>query len=125
VAETISFAANEQALRRVASETGGQYLDLQHADLFAGDRPASASRWDPIWAVFAILALAAFIVDVAVRRLRPSTLRALFGRSANLGGDATSLGPLPNCPRRGRPPAAPPPSSCRRKPSRSNASCRK
>jgi hypothetical protein len=90
VAETLSFAANEPALRRIASETGGQLLDSQHPELFAGDRSANANRWDPIWAVFAVLALAAFIADVAVRRLRPSTLRALLGRSSTFRGDASS-----------------------------------
>jgi hypothetical protein len=84
VAETTSFVANEQGLRRIASETGGLWLD-QHtinSDLYHGTRRLNAARWDPIWAYFAALALCAFVLDVAVRRLRPSTLRAFFGRSA-------------------------------------------
>jgi hypothetical protein len=53
--------------------------------LYQGIRNADASRWDPIWQVFAVLALLAFVFDVAVRRLRPSTLRALFGRASTKG----------------------------------------
>jgi Ca-activated chloride channel family protein len=79
VAETISFVANDQELRRIASETGGQVLDPRSTDLYAAARTANASRWDPVWAIFAVLGLAAFVLDVAVRRLRPSTLRALIG----------------------------------------------
>ena len=83
VTETTSFAANEQVLRRIASETGGMLRasDSSAGDLYAGGRVSSASRWDPIWAAFAVLGLVAFVLDVAVRRLRPSTLRALLGRS--------------------------------------------
>ena len=77
VAETTSFVPNDRALRRIASETGGTVLD--HAGLFEGTRSSTASRWDPIWSWLAILGLVAFVVDVAVRRLRPATLRALFG----------------------------------------------
>jgi hypothetical protein len=51
-------------------------------ELYQGTRSANATRWDPFWAAFLVLALLAFVSDVAVRRLRPSTLRALFGRSA-------------------------------------------
>jgi hypothetical protein len=80
LAETTSFVANEQGLRRIASETGGMLLD-KPGDLYQGQRAANAIRWDPIWAIFAVLALLAFVVDVAVRRLRPSTLRALLGRT--------------------------------------------
>ena len=82
VAETTSFVANEQALRRIASETGGQVLDVQPGELYQATRAVSASRWDPIWAFFAAFGLLAFVLDVAIRRLRPSTLRALLGRSA-------------------------------------------
>ena len=89
VAETISFVANEQALRRIASATGGQLLDAQATGLYRGDRASTASRWDPVWQIFAVLGLLAFIVDVAVRRLRPSTLRALFGRSSGIQGVKT------------------------------------
>lgn len=89
VAETVSFAPNEEVLRRVASDTGGQLLGAQDTSLFAAERLANATRWDPIWAVFAIFALVAFVADVAVRRLRPSTLRALLGRSATLRGNTT------------------------------------
>jgi uncharacterized membrane protein len=80
VVETTSFVANEQALRRIASETGGLLLD-RPGDLYQGQRAANAVRWDPIWPIFVVLALLAFVVDVAVRRLRPSTLRALLGRA--------------------------------------------
>ena len=91
VAETLSFVANEQALRRIASETGGQLRDSSStSDLYAADRTTNASRWDPLWPLFAVLALSAFVVDVAVRRLRPSTLRALLGRSTISRGDTTS-----------------------------------
>jgi Mg-chelatase subunit ChlD len=83
VAETTSFVANDPGLRRIASETGGLFLDPRGADLYQGTRAANASRWDPIWSIFLILALVAFVLDVAVRRLRPSTLRALFGRGPN------------------------------------------
>jgi hypothetical protein len=79
VAETASFVANDQVLRRIASETGGQVLDSGSTDLYSADRTASAARWDPVWAIFALIGLGAFILDVAVRRLRPSTLRALVG----------------------------------------------
>jgi len=89
VAETASFAANEQSLRRIASETGGELLDPQ-ADPFAANRSAAASRWDPIWQLFAVCGLASFVVDVAVRRLRPSTLRALLGRANPSRGDGTA-----------------------------------
>jgi hypothetical protein len=85
VAETISFVANEPGLRRIASETGGSLLDSRTGVLYQGIRNADASRWDPIWQVFAVLALLAFVFDVAVRRLRPSTLRALFGRASTKG----------------------------------------
>jgi hypothetical protein len=86
VVETTSFVANEQVLRRIASETGGLLRDPRGGELFEATRTADASRWDPIWAVFAILALVCFVLDVAVRRLRPATLRALFGRSVVLNG---------------------------------------
>jgi hypothetical protein len=33
-----------------------------------------------------VLALVAFVLDVAVRRLRPSTLRALLGRAPTAKG---------------------------------------
>lgn len=79
VAETTSFVANDQELRRIASETGGQVLDSRSTDLYSAARLTSASRWDPVWAVFAVMGLIAFVLDVAVRRLRPSTLRALIG----------------------------------------------
>jgi Ca-activated chloride channel homolog len=81
VAETTSFVPNEEGLRRMASETGGVLLD-RPGELYQGTRSANATRWDPFWAAFLVLALLAFVSDVAVRRLRPSTLRALFGRSA-------------------------------------------
>jgi hypothetical protein len=86
VAEATSFVPNEQALRRIASETGGLFLGGRAADLYGGTRTSSASRWDPIWPPFMILALLAFVSDVAVRRLRPSTLRALLGRAAKSKG---------------------------------------
>jgi Ca-activated chloride channel homolog len=87
LAEPVSFAADEQVMRRIASETGGTVVDAQAAgELYRGTRAANASRWDPIWSIFAVLALVAFVLDVAVRRLRPSTLRALFGRSPNSKG---------------------------------------
>jgi hypothetical protein len=85
VAENTSFVANEQTLRRIASETGGSLLD-RPGDLYNGARALNASRWDPIWTPFTILALLAFVLDVAVRRLRPSTLRALFGRASTSKG---------------------------------------
>jgi len=77
--ETTSFVANEQTLRRIASETGGSLLDASSTSLYQGARAATATRWDPIWQVFVVVGLLAFLLDVAVRRLRPSTLRALFG----------------------------------------------
>ncbi len=80
VTETVSFVPNEPALRRIASETGGSVLSDQASSLYQGARTADASRWDPIWSVFVVLGMLAFLVDVAVRRLRPSTLRALFGK---------------------------------------------
>ena len=86
VAETTSFVANEQVLRRISSETGGLVLDQQQSrpgELYQGVRTANASRWDPLWPFFVVLALLGFVLDVAVRRLRPSTLRALFGRNAS------------------------------------------
>ena len=86
VVETTSFVANEQVLRRIASESGGLLRDPSGGELFEAARTADASRWDPIWAVFAILALVCFVFDVAVRRLRPATLRALFGRSVVFKG---------------------------------------
>ena len=79
LAETTSFVANEQALRRIASETGGSLLDPPATMLYQGARSSTATRWDPIWQIFVLLGLLAFLLDVAVRRLRPSTLRALFG----------------------------------------------
>jgi hypothetical protein len=72
-------------LRRIASETGGMLLD-KPGTLYQGARTATATRWDPIWSIFAVLALLAFALDVAVRRLRPSTLRALFGRASTSKG---------------------------------------
>jgi hypothetical protein len=83
-AETTSFVANEPTLRRISSETGGDLLDLRNADLYQSARAVSASRWDPFWALFAALGLPAFVLDVAVRRLRPSTLRAVLGRSRSV-----------------------------------------
>src|SRR5262249_12880477 len=50
VAETVSFTANDQSMRRIASETGGSFLDQKPGDLYQGPRAASVSRWDPIWA---------------------------------------------------------------------------
>jgi hypothetical protein len=81
VAETTSFVANEPGLRRIASETGGSLLGagVAGADLYQGVRSAAATRWDPIWSPFVVVALLAFVLDVGVRRLRPSTLRALLG----------------------------------------------
>ena len=84
VAETTSFVANDQVLRRVSSETGGLVLDQQpqrSTDLYQGSRTSTASRWDPLWPICVVLGLLGFVLDVAVRRLRPSTLRALFGRN--------------------------------------------
>jgi hypothetical protein len=86
VAETTSFVANDQALRRIASETGGLLLDPRVVELYQGTRNANTSRWDPIWSLFLVLGLVAFVLDVAVRRLRPSTLRALFGRASSSKG---------------------------------------
>jgi Ca-activated chloride channel family protein len=86
VAEITSFVANDQVLRRIASETGGQLLDQRLVDLYQGTRNANTSRWDPIWSMFLVLALLAFVLDVGVRRLRPSTLRALFGRASSSKG---------------------------------------
>jgi Ca-activated chloride channel homolog len=85
VAETVAFVPNEAGLRRIASETGGLLLDGQPGDLYQGQRNAGAARWDPIWQVFLVLALCAFVFDVAVRRLRPTTLRALLGRAPSKG----------------------------------------
>jgi Mg-chelatase subunit ChlD len=85
VAETQSFVPNEEILRRISSETGGEYLPAQQqapGGLYQGARTSDATRWDPVWAYFAVLGLLAFVLDVAVRRLRPTTLRALLGRSA-------------------------------------------
>jgi Mg-chelatase subunit ChlD len=82
VVEATSFVANEQVLRRIASETGGVLRAVTAGgELFQATRTTDAARWDPIWAMFAALALVSFVMDVAVRRLRPSTLRALLGRS--------------------------------------------
>jgi Mg-chelatase subunit ChlD len=89
VAETFSFVANEQALRRIASQTGGQLLDSNAGNMYAGQPSASVPRWDPLWAWFAVLALIACVADIAVRRLRPSTLRALLGRAPTSRGDPT------------------------------------
>ena len=87
VVETTSFVANEQALRRIASETGGVLRGTTAGgELFQATRTADASRWDPIWAIFAALALVSCVLDVAVRRLRPSTLRALVGRPRRAEG---------------------------------------
>lgn len=80
VLETTSFAANEPVLRRIASETGGAYLGTQSPSVYQGVRAASATRWDPFWPTFVVIALIAFLLDVGIRRLRPSTLRALFGK---------------------------------------------
>jgi uncharacterized membrane protein len=80
VTETTSFVANTEALRRIASQTGGQVLGPNPTSLYQATRTSTASRWDPIWVYFAALGLLAFGLDVAVRRLRPTTLRALFGR---------------------------------------------
>jgi Mg-chelatase subunit ChlD len=84
VAETTSFVANDQEMRQIASETGGQVLaaDPRASELYSAARTTNAPRWDPIWAIFAVLGLVAFVLDVAVRRLRPSTLRALVGLSS-------------------------------------------
>lgn len=84
--ETTSFVADEPALRRIASETGGVLRETSSGDLFPATRTADASRWDPIWGIFAALALVCFVLDVALRRLRPSTLRALVGRSSVANG---------------------------------------
>ncbi len=84
--ETMSFVPDEGVLRGLASETGGELRDTSSPSLYGGSRTTSASRWDPIWALFAVLGLAAFVLDVAVRRLRPSTLRTLFGRPATTKG---------------------------------------
>jgi len=62
-----SFVANEQALRRIASETGGLLLDQRVVELYQGIRNANTTRWDPIWSVFLILGLVTFVLDVAVR----------------------------------------------------------
>jgi uncharacterized membrane protein len=56
VAETISFVANEQALRRIASETGGSVLDQRAGELYQGPRSADSARWDPIWQFFLVMA---------------------------------------------------------------------
>jgi Ca-activated chloride channel homolog len=85
VAEITSFVPNEEGLRRIASETGGVLLD-RPGELYQGRRSSNATRWDPFWPAFLVLALVAFVCDVAVRRLRPSTLRALLGRSAGPKG---------------------------------------
>jgi hypothetical protein len=55
-------------------------------ELYQGQRSSNAMRWDPFWPACLVLALVAFVCDVAVRRLRPSTLRALLGRSAGPKG---------------------------------------
>ena len=80
VAETASFEANDRVLRRIASETGGSILGST-SEVFRGARSAGSYRWDPVWPPLAVLGLVLFILDVAVRRLRPTTLRAIFGRS--------------------------------------------
>jgi Mg-chelatase subunit ChlD len=86
VAELTSFSPNETGLRRITSETGGVLLDAKSSELFQAPRTSTATRWDPIWSIFVVLALVAFVLDVAVRRLRPTTLRALFGRSSTPKG---------------------------------------
>jgi len=78
------FVANEQSLRRIASETGGTLLDGQAPALYQGPRAATATRWDPIWSIFMVVGLLAFLLDVAVRRLRTINTRALFWEGASM-----------------------------------------
>jgi Mg-chelatase subunit ChlD len=62
--------SNEQLLSEIASQTGGQVLDAQEpATVFDPKRIQSITAQKPLWEFLLKLAIALFILDVAVRRL--------------------------------------------------------
>ena len=85
-----TLADNAPLLKQVAERTGGRVI---------GDDPKTANLWDrtglvmpadarPIWMLVALIALGAFLLDVAVRRVRidpqmiAAGVRRAFGMSA-------------------------------------------
>jgi len=85
---------NAALLRQVAERTGGRVLnaDPAQADLWSrGGLPVPVSA-QPIWLATAIFAMAVFLVDVAVRRIRIeiAVIRSLIAKA--LGGRAVTTG---------------------------------
>lgn len=64
------LSTNESLLRRVVETTKGRWLDVppEKADAFLKNLPESVSR-KPLWDTLLKLALIAFLLDVAVRRI--------------------------------------------------------
>ena len=81
-----ALRTNHALLRRVASITGGRVLDADpaRADLWTRTGVEMPVTRTPIWQALAIAAIAIFLLDVAVRRVRidPAALARLVGRGA-------------------------------------------
>jgi len=79
-----TLRTNMPLLRRVASITGGRVLDADpaNADLWTRVGVEMPVARTPIWQALAVIGIAVFLLDVAVRRVRidPSALARLVGR---------------------------------------------
>jgi hypothetical protein len=73
------LTVNEALLQEVAYETGGRVLTMQTPgeEVFAHNLPPKISR-QPIWDLLLKLAVLAFLLDVAVRRIAVDPMKALL-----------------------------------------------
>lgn len=89
-----TLADNAPLLKQVAERTGGRVI---------GDDPKAANLWDrtgltmpadarPIWMLVAMIALGAFLMDVAVRRVRidPALIAASVRKAFGMGAETAN-----------------------------------
>ncbi len=89
-----SLKTNTPLLRQVASMTGGTVLtsDASASDLWRRDGLSKPITLTPVWLAFAMIGIAIFLLDVAVRRVRisPAAILASVRRSARREQDKST-----------------------------------
>jgi Ca-activated chloride channel family protein len=70
--EQAAFGADEQTLRRIASDTGGRVV-MNAAQAFRDEGRQNGQRWQPVWRFLVGLALVLLVIGLVARRLSPSS----------------------------------------------------